>query len=172
MSSWRVEMLAHTVVTSIDQQARLEAKLRRELGELVLPSLSNERTEDIVLNPDSRLWVKRQCEGFECVGEMPPAQAQSAMGTIAAQKGTLINYHRPFLEAELPIDGSRFEGIIPPVTSRPVFAIRQRPRRIFTLDEYESGGILSGQHDPLNRLRRRGNFWKMVHGRSHAEIIR
>jgi len=121
-------MLAHTVVTSIDQQARLEAKLRRELGDLVLRALSDERTEDIVLNPDSRLWVKRQCEGFECVGEMQPAQAQSAMGTIAAQKGTVINYDRPFLEAELPIDGSRFEGIIPPVTSRPVFAIRQRPR--------------------------------------------
>ena len=54
-------MLAHTVVTSIDQQARLEAKLRRELGDLVLRALSDERTEDIVLNPDSRLWVKRQC---------------------------------------------------------------------------------------------------------------
>ena len=63
------------------------------------------------------------------------------MGTIAAQKGTVIS-DRPFLEAELPIDGSRFEGIIPPVTSRPVFAIRQRPRRIFTLDDYERGGIL------------------------------
>ena len=33
-------MLAHTVVTSIDQQARLEAKLRRELGDLVLRALS------------------------------------------------------------------------------------------------------------------------------------
>ncbi len=164
-------MLAHTVVTSIDQQARLEAKLRRELGDLVLRALSDERTEDIVLNPDSRLWVKRQCEGFECVGEMPPAQAQSAMGTIAAQKGTVINYDRPFLEAELPIDGSRFEGIIPPVTSRPVFAIRQRPRRIFTLDDYERGGILSRQHDPVNRLRRRGIFLDLVAGLSHAEII-
>ena len=53
-------MLAHAVVTSIDQQARLEAKLRRELGDLVLRALSDERTEDIVLNPDSRLWVKWQ----------------------------------------------------------------------------------------------------------------
>jgi type IV secretion system protein VirB11 len=79
-------MPVHTVVKSIDQQTRLEAKLRRELGDLVLRALSDERTEDIVLNPDSRLWVKRQCEGFECVGGMAPAQAQSAMGTIAAQK--------------------------------------------------------------------------------------
>jgi type IV secretion system protein VirB11 len=165
-------VLSHAVVTSIDQQARLDAKLRRELGEVVLHALADEQTEDVVLNPDSRLWVKRQGGGFECVGEMPAAQAQSAMGTIAAQRGTVVNYDRPFLEAELPIDGSRFEGILPPVTSRPVFAIRLRPRRIFTLGDYESGGILSGQDDPLNRLRRRGNFLDMVHGRPHAEIIR
>jgi type IV secretion system protein VirB11 len=165
-------MSAHSVVTSIDQQARLEAKLRRELGEAVLRALADDRTEDIVLNPDSRLWVKRQGEGFASVGEMPQAQAQAAMGTIAAQRGTVVNYDRPFLEAELPIDGSRFEGIVPPVTSRPVFAIRQRPRRIFTLDDYERGGILSGQLDPMNRQRRRGNFRDLVAGLSHAAIIR
>jgi type IV secretion system protein VirB11 len=165
-------MLGHAVVTSIDQQARLDAKLRRELGDVVLQALADERTEDIVLNPDSRLWVKHQGGGFECVGEMPPAQAQTAMGTIAAQRGTVVNYDRPFLEAELPIDGSRFEGILPPVTSRPVFAIRLRPRRIFTLGDYESGGILSGQHDPTNHPRRRGNFLELVRDRSHAEIIR
>src|SRR5215467_746399 len=165
-------MLAHTSVTSIDQQARLDAKLRRELGDVVLQALADERTEDIVLNPDSRLWVKCQGGGFECIGEMPPAQAQTAMGTIAAQRGTVVNYERPFLEAELPIDGSRFEGIIPPVTSRPVFAIRQRPRRIFTLDDYERGGILSRQHDPVNRSRQRGNFLDSIRGLSHAEVIR
>jgi type IV secretion system protein VirB11 len=134
--------------------------------------LADERTEDIILNPDSLLWVRRQGEGFEPIGEMPPAQAQTAMGTIAAQRGTVINYDQPFLEAELQIDGSRFEGIIPPVTSRPVFAIRLRPRRVFTLDDYAIGGILSNQSDPLNRSRRRGNFLDSVRGLSHAEVIR
>jgi type IV secretion system protein VirB11 len=96
----------------------------------------------------------------------------SALSTIAAWRGTVLNHSNPILETELPIDGSRFEGILPPVTSRPVFAIRLRPRRIFTLADYESGGILSGEGDPLNHLRRRGNFLDLVHGRPHAEIIR
>jgi type IV secretion system protein VirB11 len=165
-------MLGHAVVTSIDQQVRLDAKLRRELGDVILQALADERTEDIVLNPNSRLWVKLQGSGFECVGEMPAAQAQTAIGTIAAQRGTVVNSDQPFLEAELPIDGSRFEGILPPVTSCPVFAIRLRPRRIFTLEDYEVGGILTGQSDPMNRLYRRGNFLDLVHGRPHAEIIR
>jgi type IV secretion system protein VirB11 len=165
-------MLGHAVVTSVDQQARLDVKLRRELGDVVLAALADERVEDIVLNPDSQLWVRRQGKGFDRVGEIPPAQAQTAMGTIAAQRGTVVNYDRPFLEAELPIDGSRFEGIVPPVTSRPVFAIRLRPRRIFTLDEYEDSGILTAQGDPLNRSRRRENFLESAKGLSHAEIIR
>lgn len=154
------------------QSARLDAKLRRELGETVLRALADGRTEDLVLNPDSRLWVKRQGEGFCCIGEMPPAQAQTAMGMIAAQKGTVINHDRPILETELPIDGSRFEGLVPPVVSRPTFAIRQRPRRIFTLDDYEKAGILSDSQDPMNRRRWRNEFQKAVRGLSHAEVIR
>jgi P-type conjugative transfer ATPase TrbB len=165
-------MLAHSSVTSIDQQARLDAKLRRELGDTVLQALADERTEDIILNPDSRVWIKRQGAGFQQAGEMPAAQAHAAIGTIAAQRSTVVNYDRPFLEAELPIDGSRFEGIVPPVTSRPVFAIRLRPRRIYTLDDYARSGILTSQTDPMNTLRRRADFQEMIRGLSHAEVIR
>src|SRR3954452_18315584 len=141
-----------------EQHSRLEAKLKRELGETVLELLSDDRTEDIVLNPDSALWVKRMGEGFVRVGEMPPAQAASALNTIAAWKGTVMNHERTVLETELPLDGSRFEGIISPIVRRPVFAIRSRPKRIFTLDEYEQNKILTNANDPLNRRRRRIAF--------------
>src|SRR5689334_1533024 len=155
-----------------EQHTRLEAKLKRELGETVLELLADDRTEDIVLNPDSALWVKRMGEGFQCIGEMPPAQAASALNTIAAWKGTVMNHERPVLETELPLDGSRFEGIVSPVVRRPVFAIRLRPKRIFSLDEYERSGILTRKDDPRNRLRKRDTFIEDVRGLSHAEIIR
>ena len=155
-----------------EQHNRLEAKLKRELGETILDLLNDERTEDIVLNPDSALWVKRMGQGFQHVGEMPPAQAASALNTIAAWKGTVMNHERPVLETELPLDGSRFEGIISPVVRRPVFAIRLRPRRIFSLAQYEQAGILTCKSDPLNRLRKRDSFIQDVRRRTHAEIIR
>ena len=155
-----------------EQHNRLEAKLKRELGETVLELLSDDRTEDIVLNPDSALWVKRMGKGFQHVGEMPPAQAASALNTIAAWKGTVMNHERPVLETELPLDGSRFEGIVSPVVRRPVFAIRLRPKRIFSLAEYEQSGILTRKDDPRNRLRKRDTFIEDVRGLSHAEIIR
>jgi type IV secretion system protein VirB11 len=155
-----------------EQHTRLESKLKRELGEIVLNLLADERTEDIVLNPDSTLWAKRMGESFLCVGEMPSAQAASALNTIAAWKGTVMNHERPVLETELPLDGSRFEGIVSPIVRRPVFAIRSRPKRIFTLEAYEQSGILTSLDDPLNRRRRRRAFREAVRGLSHGDVIR
>jgi type IV secretion system protein VirB11 len=160
------------VLECSDHRARLDAKLRRELGDSVLSALDDPRTEDVVLNPNGRLWVKRQGGGFACAGEMFAAQAQAAIGTIAAQRGTVVNYDRPILETELPIDGSRFEGIVPPVVRRPIFAIRLRPRKVFTLEDYESEEILSSAGDPRNQQRRRRSFTETVRGLSQAEVIR
>src|SRR5580700_9871676 len=55
-----------------EQHQRLDVKLRRELGGQVLALLGDERTEDIVLNPDSSLWAKRMGEGFVRFGAMVP----------------------------------------------------------------------------------------------------
>jgi type IV secretion system protein TrbB len=160
------------VVQNEEQRQRYEAKLKRELGDLVLKHLADARIEDIVLNPDSVLWLKRMGEGFVPAGEMPPAQAASAMNTIAAWKGTSLNHERPILETELPLDGSRFEGLVSPVVRQPVFAIRLRPRQIFTLEHYESERILTRKEDPLNNVRRRDTFLESIRGLCHAEIIR
>jgi type IV secretion system protein VirB11 len=155
-----------------EQHIRLDAKLKRELGENVLQLLADDATEDIVLNPDSTMWVKRMGLGFQQAGFMPPAQASSALNTIAAWKGTVMNHERPILETELPLDGSRFEGIVSPIVRRPVFAIRLRPKKIFSLAEYEQAGILTSKNDPLNHRKKRDSFAQDVRGLSHAEVIR
>ena len=155
-----------------EQNSRLEAKLKRELGEIVLEYLSDPATEDIVLNPNSSLWVKQMGNGFEQVGSMSPTQAASALSTIAAWKGTVMNHERPILETELPLDGSRFEGIVSPIVRRPVFAIRLRPKKIFSLADYEGSGILTSKDDCRNRLRKRDTFAEDIAGLNHAQIIR
>jgi type IV secretion system protein VirB11 len=164
--------MAQLAVIQDEQHQRLEVKLRRELGDAVLSLLADDRTEDILLNPDSSLWLKRMGEGFLKVGQMPPAQAASELGTIAAWRGTVLNHEHPVLETELPIDGSRFEGIVPPVVRFPIFAIRLRPKKIFTLGDHEAGRILTGKDDPLNRIRRRDDFAASVRTLTHADIIR
>src|ERR1017187_6237768 len=155
-----------------EQHQRLEVKLRRELGEQILRLLDDSLTEDILLNPDGSLWVKQMGQGFSRIGEMAAAQAASALGTIAAWRGTVLNHEHPILETELPLDGSRFEGLVQPVVRQPVFAIRLRPRKVFTLDEYETAGILTGKEDISNRARQQRDFALAVRGLRHAEIIR
>src|SRR5205807_2407894 len=151
---------------------RRNEKLVRELGPLVASCLEDPRTEDVLLNPDGRIWVKRTHQDFAVVGSMLAAQALSAFGTIAAIRDTVINHDNPIIETELPTDGSRFEGVIPPVVRQPVFAIRQRPHRVFTLKDYEIAGILTDKNDELNHQRHRDYFLEMVRGKRHAEIIR
>ncbi len=102
---------------------------------------------------------------------MSASQSAAALGTIAAIKDTVIHHDRPILETELPIDGSRFQGLMPPVVESPVFAIRTRPRRVFSIEEYVDAGILTGKSDPANRLRERQNFQRLLEGCSHAEVL-
>src|SRR5579883_2132885 len=164
--------MPNLAVVHDEHQNRLETKLRRELGDQILAFLTDAFAEDILLNPDGSVWVKRMGEGFNRTGEMSAPQASSALNTIAAWRGTVLNHDHPILETELPIDGSRFEGIVPPVVRRPVFAIRLRPRRIFPLEEYEAAGILTDKSDPLNRIRRQDDFLDAVRGLKHGEVIR
>lgn len=153
------------------QKARLEAKLKRELGPLVLNALADERTEDVVLNPDSILWMKRAGADFEEVGSMPPSQTACALNTIAAWRGTVLNHDHPILETELPLDGSRFEGLIPPVVRNPVFAIRTRPRYIFSVADYETAGILSSNSWHSEQADCQA-LTRQLPGNSHAEVLR
>src|SRR5262249_17041816 len=147
-------------------------KLRRELGQPVLALMDDPRTEDIDLNPDGLLWVYRGGEGFVEVGRMSEDQAYSAVATVAASRQAVINHDRPILETELPLNGARFEAIVPPVVSKPVFTIRMCPRRIFTLDDYRSAGILTHKGDPMNAGQgRKNSFVESVQGLKHAEII-
>lgn len=164
--------MALAISTHDEQHQRLEVKLRRELGEQLLKLLSEDRTEDIILNPDGSVWAKRLGERFTRVATMPPQQALTAMNTIAASHGTYINFQNPILETELPLDGSRFEGLTAPIVRSPVFAIRLRPRRIFKLTDYEQDGIITDATDSLNACRKQDDFATSIRGLSHGTIIR
>jgi P-type conjugative transfer ATPase TrbB len=72
-------------------------------------------------------------------------QAENLLCTVAAMLGTVINADHPLLEGELP-DGSRFQGILPPIAPGPAFVIRKRAQRLYTLDEYVGSGIMQGWH--------------------------
>lgn len=125
---------------------RIAEKLRRELGRQVLGYLEEPDVIEIMLNPDQGLWVERLGQPMERVGDMSPLQAESLMATVATVLKTTIDAHNPILECELPIDGSRFEALLPPIVASPVFTIRKKALQVFSLDEYVEMGVLSESH--------------------------
>ena len=127
-----------------EQRGRLLEKLKRELGPVVLAALDNPKVVEIMLNPDGCLWLDVAGEGMIDTGATLPAhQAMSAMSTIAAMLETVVTLDKPILEGELPLDGSRFEGVIPPNAPAPMFAIRKKAVLIYTLADYVKQGIMT-----------------------------
>lgn len=128
---------------STERLERVREKLLRELGPNIREALADPRVIEVVLNPDGKLWVERLGEEMQAIGVMASSNAESLMATIASSLSTTITRERPVLEGELPTDGSRFEGMIPPVVVRPSFAIRKKASRVFSLAEYVGAGIMT-----------------------------
>jgi P-type conjugative transfer ATPase TrbB len=127
---------------------RLE-KLRRDFGPTFLGALADPQTIEILLNADGTLWQEKLGGQMEPIGQMSAARAEACLRTIAACLNTVITWDQPILEGELPLDGSRFAGQLPPVVSAPTFAVRKRASSVFTLDQYVSQGIMTPEQKEL-----------------------
>jgi Flp pilus assembly CpaF family ATPase len=128
-----------TAPMSLAEQKRalVREKLVRELGPTIMGALEDPEIVEIMLNADGILWVDVLGKGMRDTGErMGPMKAENLLGTIAAMLNVTISAEQPILQGELPIDGSRVQGVLPPVAARPVFAIRKRASLVYTLDDY------------------------------------
>ncbi|HAT8335400.1 P-type conjugative transfer ATPase TrbB [Legionella pneumophila serogroup 1] len=128
---------------------RAKEKLRRDLGGLIEQALNDPKTVEIMLNADGRLWQERLGETMRCIGSISNARAESIIKTIAGFHGKEVTRFKPMLEGELPLDGSRFAGQLPPVVSRPTFAIRKKALSVFTLDEYVRAGVMTASQNAM-----------------------
>lgn len=116
--------------------------LRYALGHIVLEALADPDVVEVMLNDDGRLWVEKRGQ-MSSVGRMSFADGMAILSQVSTALQRELTYQNPFVEGELPLDGSRFEGVAPPVTKGPVFAIRKMATRIFTLDDYVRDRVLS-----------------------------
>ena len=127
---------------------RLEEKLERECGSVMMTALRDPDVIEILLNPDGKLWIDVAGKGMEFTGHTrSPGAAESVLTTCASILNTTITRDNPILEGEFPLDGSRLEGIIPPIVRAPVLTIRKKALKVFTLDDYRSRGIIGASLD-------------------------
>ena len=134
-------------INSTDEEVirRNLEKLRREMGDDIRHAMDDSSVIEIMLNPDGMVWIDKIGSGMEFLCDMSPVQSLQMLGTVAHMLGTVINYHHPIVEGELPGDGSRVEGVIPPIVPNPTFNIRKKASAIFSLAEYIKSGRASDE---------------------------
>lgn len=125
------------------EQRRLES-LRFAFGPQVMEGLADGDVVEIMLNDDGALWFEK-FGSMVRVGKVSKEDAWVILSSVATAlpDNEPLSRQNPFVEGELPLDGSRFEGVAPPVTEFPIFAIRKKPNRIYTLDDYVRAKILT-----------------------------
>lgn len=99
---------------------------------------------EVYLNDDKKLWIDTLSQGRIFTGvEIDPQISRNIIYLIASSVETEANERNPIIDAELPGNGERFSGILPPVVKNPSFAIRKKALKIFTLDDYLDSQIMS-----------------------------
>jgi P-type conjugative transfer ATPase TrbB len=129
-----------------DTLNRAQKKLERDMGPLLLAALYDPKTSEVLLNADGRLWQERLGEPMRCFGTLRPAQGEAIIRTVASCLGKSVTGTMPIVEGELPLDGSRFAGQLPPIVTAPTFAIRKKAIAIFTLEQYLESAVMSRRH--------------------------
>ena len=121
---------------------RLLANLEHNLGPVVVAALTDPEVIEIILNSDGKLWIERLGQHMEVAGHMDAAQGRLVISLVASSLETVVTAQKPIVEGELPLDGSRFEGSLPPICPAPTFAIRKKASKDFPLKSYADKGIM------------------------------
>lgn len=123
--------------------ARALRMLRSALGPRICGWLAEADVTEVLLNPDSRLWVDRLGSGLTTSGiSLTAAEGERIVRLVAHHAGRETHALAPRVSAELPGGGERFEGLLPPIVRAPTFSIRKPAAQVFGLAEYVASGVL------------------------------
>jgi type IV secretion system protein VirB11 len=145
---------------SLQARRKTEA-LRYALGESITKALDDPRVVEVMANPDGEIWTDRIGEGRKPANvRISSDDAGAILRLLADHAGIVVNENTPLVSATLPETGERFQGVFPPITQVPCFAIRKRPGVIFTLAQYVELGIMTAEIADMLRaaLRERLNI--------------
>ena len=127
-----------------EKEKRIVKLFEWQLGKDILELFNDKQIIEIMLNQDKAIWVEK----FG-IGKMKTSivveriQAKKIIEIIASYNKKVVTRQDPRVSAVLP-NGSRFEGIMfDAVQNKPIFSIRKRPERVFTLDEYVESRIIT-----------------------------
>lgn len=144
-----------------ESRARRRTMLRTAMGPAIGAALVDPTVIEVMVNPDGSLRLDRLGEGRVDTGErLKPDEVERIIRLVASHLRVEVHANNPVVSAELPESGERFEGLLPPVSLAPCFAIRKPAAKVYTLADYVAGQVMMPlQADALKRaVRERRNI--------------
>ena len=129
---------------------RRRAMLRTAMGPAIAAALADPLVIEVMVNPDGALRLDRLDLGrCETDHRLESDQVERIIRLVASHIRTEVHGNSPIVSAELPPHGEgageRFEGLLPPVSTGPCFAIRKPAARVHSLLDYVNDGIMSAE---------------------------
>ena len=111
---------------SDESSARTLEMLRTAMGPVITDALDDPAVIAIMVNPAGPLWLDTLGQGrFDTNSRLEPDEAERVVRLVASHIHQDVTAFSPIVSAELPGNGERFEGVIPPVVTAPCFSIRK-----------------------------------------------
>ena len=127
-----------------ETSARRQTMLRSACQGAVRAALDADDVIEILANADGSIWIERAGHGVEREAEtLDAASRERIIRLVASSIGEICDRSSPIVSAELPGSGERFEGLLPPVSEAPCFAIRKPATTPFVLQDYVEQGALA-----------------------------
>lgn len=133
---------------SSEMQIQLYEKLHRDLGDVITTLLDDPDVNEIMVNPDGKLWIGSNQKGMCYFDDLSYQQTVSVIQGVASIHNQAISQHAPSLEVDLPLfrsmKGERFTAQVPPIVAAPSFTIHKRTEQVvYSLQEYLDAGRIS-----------------------------
>lgn len=132
-----------------EHRQRRQTELARVFGGEIGALLAEHDTTEVLINPDGQMYVDRMYAGMKPVGQrFHPDDVMNAIMTVAGELRVTIDDEHPWLQGELPLDGSRLQAWIPPLVQSPTLVIRKHRRQgvdgvpILRIEDYISDGSM------------------------------
>ena len=123
-------------------EQRHSSMLRSAMGPVIIQALADQDVLEVMVNPDGGLWIDRLGQGQSCTNiQLLAHEVERIIRLVASHAHCEAHANNPIISTELP-SGERFEGVLPPVSSAPCFAIRKSASRVYGLNDYVQDKIM------------------------------
>ena len=114
------------------------------LGDDVIREWNDPLTLELMCNPDGSVWIEKAGSSPKLIGQMEAYNADNICRIVADSLGKTFSKDQPIIEGEWPIDGSRFEGLVPPIVGKSFVYVEKEG-----LNGFHARSVRrAGNHDP------------------------